>query len=125
MVAAYYPFIDIAVHERVRARYAAGDALALFSAGMMEHVLWANGAGARLLGFSSVYDFIDQGPERQSVFFLQFQAAASRLAAVGEARTFLIRIASGFRSAVANATAEVIMLGDGASAILFSVPAEN
>ena len=122
MVDAYYPFIDIAVHEKVRAHYAAGDALALFSSGM-ERALWANGAGAALFGFSSVYDFIEQGPDRLSVFFRQFQASAGRLREPGDSRNFLIRAASGFRSTTVNATAEVITLADGATALLLSTPA--
>ncbi len=122
MVDAYYPFIDIAVHEKVRAHYAAGDALALFSAGM-ERVLWANGAGAALFGFSSVYDFIEQGPDRLSVFFRQFQASAGRLREPGESRSFLMRASSGFRSTTVSASAEVITLVDGATALLLSTPA--
>ncbi|MCX8996160.1 ATP-binding protein [Rhizobiaceae bacterium BDR2-2] len=124
MVAAYYPFIDIAVHEKVRAHYAAGDALALFSTGM-EQALWANGAGAALFDFSSVYDFIEQGPDRLSVFFRQLQASASRLAEPGESRSFLMRIATSFRSATVNATAEVITLDDGERALLLSVPGDT
>ncbi len=63
MSSVQYPFIDIAVHERIRAHFAAGKALVLFSADMTE-VLWANGRGARLFGRSSIYDLIDQGPNR-------------------------------------------------------------
>ncbi len=124
MVAASYPFIDIAVHEKVRGHYAAGDALALFTAGM-ERALWANGAGAALFGFSSVYDFIEQGTASRSVFFRQFQAAARRLESTGESRSFLVRTASGFRSTTANATAEIIKLADGERAILVCVPANE
>ena len=121
MVAAYYPFIDIAVHEKVRERYAAGEALALFTVGL-DHVLWANGAGASLFGFGSVYDFLEQGPDRRSVFFRQFEATAGGLAVAGANRSFTIRVASGFQSRIINAHVEVIVLPDGASAYLFAAP---
>ena len=50
----HYPFIDIAVHPAVRAHFAAGDAVVLFSRDLGD-VLWANGDGARLFGHREIY----------------------------------------------------------------------
>lgn len=60
MPAVQYPFIDIAVHARVRERFSRGEAMVLFSADLAR-LLWANGAGAELFGHSAVYDLLDQG----------------------------------------------------------------
>ena len=50
MAAKQYPFIDVAVHERVRLPFARGEAVVLFSPDF-ERVLWANGSGAQLFGY--------------------------------------------------------------------------
>ncbi len=77
MSAVQYPFIDIAVHERVRDRFAAGEAIVLFSPDM-KNPLWANGRGADLFGFGFIYDFLDQGPNHVDIAFRQIEAAARR-----------------------------------------------
>ncbi|KKX32019.1 ATP-binding protein [Rhizobium sp. LC145] len=123
MSAVQYPFIDIAVHERVRDRFAAGEAIALFSPDM-RNALWANGRGADLFGFSSVYDFLDQGPNRTDVAFRQMEAAARQLSAVGESRSFVMRVTSGFQRIAVQATCELIRIGGG-TAVLFAAPAEK
>ncbi|MBB3608361.1 ATP-binding protein [Rhizobium sp. BK602] len=121
MPAIQYPFIDIAVHPRVRERFARGEAMVMFSTGM-DRVLWANGAGANLFGYDSIYDFIDQGPKGGDVSFRQIEATARALGAIGDQRTFLIRMASGFQRAVVNAAVEIIRVHAGEEAILFSSP---
>ncbi|GAJ94935.1 ATP-binding protein [Rhizobium rhizogenes] len=121
MPAVQYPFIDIAVHPRVRERFARGEAMVMFSAGM-DRVLWANGAGANLFGYDIIYDFLDQGPKAGDVSFRQIEATARGLGAVGDQRTFLIRMASGFQRAVVNAAVEIIRVQAGEEAILFSSP---
>ncbi|WP_373694477.1 hypothetical protein [Rhizobium sp. AN63] len=70
MPAVQYPFIDIAVHERVREGFGRGEAMALFSLDL-QSALWANGRGAALFGTPMVYDFLEQGPKRQDVTFRQ------------------------------------------------------
>ena len=49
MPARQYPFIDIAVHARVREHFARGDAAILFSRDF-ERILWANDQGAAFFG---------------------------------------------------------------------------
>ncbi|UXS00305.1 ATP-binding protein [Agrobacterium tumefaciens] len=119
MPAVQYPFIDIAVHERVREGFGRGEAMALFSMDL-ETVLWANGRGAALFGTPMVYDFLEQGPKRQDVTFRQLSATAARLSGIGESLPVTIRINSGFKSLPVRAKVEVIEAELGQSAILFS-----
>ena len=77
-----YPFIDIAVHARVREHFARGDASVLFSKDLAR-VLWANDQGAKLFGVASVYDFIDSalaGDEMVRAAAPAMTAAPARLA---------------------------------------------
>jgi PAS domain S-box-containing protein len=121
MPAVHYPFIDIAVHKRVRERFSRGEAMVLFSADL-SRLLWANGAGAELFGQAAVYDLLDQGVNRADITFRQLQATARQLADIGDSRGFMIRIAKGFQRLPTQATAELIGLSSGEHAILFSVP---
>ncbi len=124
MPAIQYPFIDIAVHPRVRERFARGEAMVMFSTGM-DRVLWANGAGANLFGYDVIYDFVEQGPKPGDVSFRQIEATARGLGAIGDQRTFLIRMASGFQRAVVNAAVELIRIQAGEEAVLFSSPVSS
>jgi PAS domain S-box-containing protein len=121
MPAKSYPFIDIAVHERVREHFAKGDAAVLFSPDMSQ-VLWSNGEGAFLFGLPSIYDFIDSGANRNDAAYRQMEAAARQLKRSGDSRTFLMRIASGFQRASVSASVEMITVRPGETAILFAAP---
>jgi len=121
MPAVQYPFIDIAVHARVRERFSRGEAMVLFSADLTR-LLWANGAGAELFGHAAVYDLLDQGVGHADITFRQLEAAARQLGEVGDQKTFIIRIAKGFQRVQAPASSELIRLASGEKAILFSVP---
>ena len=48
-----YSFLDVAVLDEVRTRFAAGDALLILSADLVQ-VLWANGPGAAVLGHADI-----------------------------------------------------------------------
>ncbi|MDH7804713.1 MULTISPECIES: PAS domain-containing sensor histidine kinase [unclassified Rhizobium] len=119
MPAVQYPFIDIAVHERVREGFGRGEAMALFSLDL-QSALWANGRGAALFGTPMVYDFLEQGPKRQDVTFRQLAATAARLSKAGDSLPFTIRINAGFRSLAVTARAEIIEAEPGQPAVLFS-----
>jgi PAS domain S-box-containing protein len=121
MPARQYPFIDIAVHARVREHFAHGDASVLFSKDLAR-VLWANDQGAKLFGVTSVYDFIDTALDSNDLSLRQLHAAASQLAAVGDRRQLLIRIAGGFRRLPLNASVEMIRIRPGEDAVLFTAP---
>ncbi|TDW36798.1 PAS/PAC sensor signal transduction histidine kinase [Rhizobium azibense] len=124
MPAVQYPFIDIAVHQRVRERFSRGEAMVLFSADL-SRLLWANGAGAELFSQTAVYDLLDQGVNRTDITFRQIETTARQLAAIGDTRSLMIRIAKGFQRAPAQATAEMIGLSSGERGILFSVPVSS
>ncbi len=122
MPAIQYPFIDIAVHPRVRERFSQGEALVLFSTDL-SGALWANGAGAELFGHSTVYDLIDQGVNRADITFRQLAATAQQLAIIGDSRSFIIRIPQGFQRVAVQASVELISVSPGEQAILVSLPA--
>ena len=115
-----YPFIDIAVHERVRERFARGEALVLFSADL-KRVFWANGAGARIFGNPSIYDFIEQGPVEGDLSYRQMATTAGQVGSPAGPRNFLMRVTSGFERVTVQATVETIAIG-GELALLFSAP---
>jgi PAS domain S-box-containing protein len=116
-----YPFIDIAVHERVRDHFARGDAAVLFAPDL-SRVLWSNGEGASLFGLASIYDFLDGGLATTGVAFRQMQATAGQLREAGETRRFMMRIPQGFKSMAVNATLSLIEIRPGERAMLFTAP---
>ena len=124
MPAVQYPFIDIAVHERVRDHFGRGEAMALFSMDL-KNALWANGRGAALFGTPMIYDFLERGPKQQDVTFRQFSATVTRLTKTGDSAQFTIRIHSGFKSVSIVATAEIIEAEPGQPAILFTAPVDQ
>ena len=124
MPAVQYPFIDIAVHERVRDHFGRGEAMALFSMDL-KSVLWANGRGAALFGTPMIYDFLERGPRQQDVTFRQLSATVTRLTKTGDSAQFTIRIHSGFKSVSIVATAEIIEAEPGQPAILFTAPVDQ
>jgi PAS domain S-box-containing protein len=119
----HYPFIDIAVHPIVRARFAAGEAIVLFSRDL-DAVLWANGDGARLFGFSDIYDFMEDGPDCSGVSFRQLASAARQLATSGDRRNLMMRVATGFSSQLLSAEAALVMIRPGEEAVLFAAPSQ-
>ncbi|RKE86141.1 ATP-binding protein [Rhizobium sp. AG855] len=119
---AQYPFIDVAVHDLIRPRLARGEALVLFSPAL-ERVLWCNGAGARFFGQASIYDFLEEGPDRADVTFRQIDAATRQLQATGDSRSLMLRVTSGFQKIPVTATAERIEIRAGEPVVLLAVPA--
>jgi PAS domain S-box-containing protein len=118
-----YPFIDVAVHDRVSGAFAAGMAVALFTSDLRS-ICWANGRGAALFGFTSIYDFLDQGPDRAELMFRQVETVARALRAVGDKRSFTIRIPSGFSRIAVQANCEMIRV-QGRPCILLAVPVDS
>jgi PAS domain S-box-containing protein len=116
-----YPFIDIAVHPAVRTRFAAGEAIALFSRDMT-HILWANGEGARFFGFSSIYDLLDNGPDARSVSFRQLSATAQQLRQTGDRRGLTMRVGSGFSSQAMQAEVSLLEIRAGEAVVMFAAP---
>ncbi len=115
-----YSFIDIAALDAVRDRFAAGDALALLSAGLDE-VIWANGNGARLLGFAGIAAVIGASAGLGVAARRQI-AATPGFPAIGSNRPLLLRLASGMSSRAVALQASGVTLPDGEQAILLAQP---
>ncbi|MGF9562800.1 ATP-binding protein [Neorhizobium sp. BT27B] len=120
MSAVQYPFIDIAVHPRIRARLSGGEAIVIFSPDM-KHALWANGRGAELFGHESIYDFLDHGTAPIDVSFRQADAAARGLKNDGDSRSFIMRVTNGFQRTAVQATCELMTIGHD-RAIMIAAP---
>ncbi|MFN7024649.1 MAG: ATP-binding protein [Pseudorhizobium sp.] len=118
-----YPFIDVAVHQKVCEPFAAGKAVVLFSVDMTE-VLWANGRGAQLFGYGSVYDLLDQGPLPQDVSFRQIASAGRRLQAIDDVVALTIRIPAGFQRVTVPASCTLVDVC-GEAAVLFTAATER
>lgn len=117
-----YPFIDIAVHETVRSRYCAGEALILVSP-FLDTILWINGAGARLLGYQSLYACMDAGLNTSGAAYRQIEAAARVVRSRSGTYPFVMRSDPGFKQELRSAQLEKIILPDGNPALLISAPA--
>jgi PAS domain S-box-containing protein len=118
---AQYPFIDVAVNDKIRPRLSRGEALMVFSP-KLERVLWTNGAGARFFGSASIYDFLEEGPNRSDVTFRQIEAAARQLAKTGDSRNLMLRITSGFQKVPVTAVAELVEIRRGEPVVLVAIP---
>ncbi|MBW8637452.1 PAS domain S-box protein [Hoeflea sp. WL0058] len=121
-----YPFIDIAVHDRIREGFASGDAQVLLAQNLTD-LLWVNGAGAHLFGYSNLYDFLEEGLASGSATFRQVQSAARSADRSGPSKPhrFAMRIGSGFRRPMLSAGMERIQLSGGEPAYLLTCSQET
>lgn len=116
-----YSFLDIAVLDDVRSRFAAGDALAVLSTDL-EEVIWANGPGAALFGYGDIEAII--GAQTRLPFAARRQImAAPGYPDIGRDRSIAVRLASGMTSRMVGFLASRILLPDGDAAILLALPA--
>ncbi|MBW3097320.1 PAS domain-containing sensor histidine kinase [Pseudohoeflea coraliihabitans] len=113
-----YPFIDLAVHDAIRERFAAGEALAVASPDLSV-IHWANGAAADLFGHAAIYDLIEDGLEAQPALKRQIAAAVAGLARKG-GQDFLMRVTRGFRRLVIGAHVQLITMPGGGAGVLIS-----
>lgn len=121
MSASEYSFIDIAVLDGVRGRFAAGDALAILSVDL-EDVIWANGPGARIFGYPDIEAIM--GAAAGLGFAQKRQIAATPgYPDIGIDRSLVLRLHAGHTSRVVSLLASAIRLPDGEQAILLAAPA--
>ncbi|WP_442579025.1 ATP-binding protein [Mesorhizobium sp. ASY16-5R] len=121
MPSAAYSFIDVAVLDGVRERFAAGDAIVILSADLTE-VVWANGPGAALFGHADIEQIV--GAESGLGFAARRQIMATKgFPDIGRDRTIMVRLAQGMSSRAVAFAASAIALPDGEEAILLAVPA--
>ncbi|MFH1794225.1 MAG: hypothetical protein ABIF45_06980, partial [Pseudomonadota bacterium] len=115
-----YPFIDIAVLDSVRPHFLAGDAVVILTV-ELDSVIWANGAGAALLG----YDDIEEARGAASNLGLSARrqiAGMPGFPAIGANRTLLVRVTQRLSSHAVGFLASEIALPDGTHAIMLVAP---
>lgn len=119
MASGTYPFIDIAVLDEIRERFANGDALVVISPDL-QNVIWANGQGASMLGYGSIDEILGGG----AVLGIQAQRqlmALDGFPAIGHGRTVSLRVAFGLSSRILTFQASDLALPRGEEAILLSI----
>ena len=115
-----YSFLDIAVLDEVRDRFAAADAIAILSTDLTE-VIWANGPGAELFGHTDIESIM--GAEAGLPFAARRQImATSGFPEIGSDRPLTVRLASGMTSRTIGFLGSRIALPGGEAAILLAVP---
>ena len=120
MISRSYSFLDVAVLETVGTRFAAGEALVILSE-RLDVVLWTNGAGARLFGFSDIFSFIGADPQLPLPVRRQIEATPG-YPELGSGRPLALRLAHGMTSRAIAFTASSVIMPDGENAILLAAP---
>ncbi|CDX16276.1 PAS/PAC sensor signal transduction histidine kinase [Mesorhizobium plurifarium] len=116
-----YSFLDVAVLDAVRQRFAAGDALAILSADL-EQVIWANGPGASAFGYPDIEAIIGASAQLPLIARRQIMAT-SGFPDIGSDRAITVRLATGMVSRAVGFLASAVTMPDGEKAILLAVPA--
>jgi PAS domain S-box-containing protein len=123
MASSDYSFIDIAVLDEVRSRFARGDGLAILSADL-EEVIWANGPGASLFGYPDIEAIMGASAGLAMAQRRQI-AATPGFPDIGRDRPLLIRLSSGVTSRATQFLATSLVMPDGEPAILLASPASS
>ena len=116
-----YSYLDVAVLDAVRKRFAAGDALTILSPDLAQ-VLWANGPGARLFGYPDIESVIDAAEVLPPIARRQLTATAG-FPDIGAERPVALRLTTGMASQTVALFASSIAMPDGGKAILLAAPA--
>ncbi|TGS09516.1 PAS domain S-box protein [Mesorhizobium sp. M2E.F.Ca.ET.209.01.1.1] len=116
-----YSFLDVAVLDAVRQRFAAGDALAILSADL-EQVIWANGPGASVFGYPDIEAIIGASARLPLIARRQIMAT-SGFPEIGNDRAITVRLATGMVSRAVGFLASAVTMPDGEKAIMLAVPA--
>ncbi|MDX8463105.1 PAS domain S-box protein [Mesorhizobium humile] len=116
-----YSFLDVAVLDAVRQRFAAGDALAILSVDL-EQVIWANGPGASAFGYPDIEAIIGASARLPLIARRQIMAT-SGFPDIGSDRAITVRLATGMVSRAVGFLASAVTMPDGEKAILLALPA--
>ncbi|TRC89029.1 PAS domain S-box protein [Mesorhizobium sp. WSM4303] len=116
-----YSFLDVAVLDAVRRRFAAGDAIAILSADL-EQVIWANGPGAAVFGYPDIEAIIGASAQLPLIARRQIMATAG-FPKIGSDRAITVRLATGMTSRAVGFLASAVTMPDGESAIILALPA--
>ncbi|MBS3648440.1 PAS domain S-box protein [Pseudaminobacter sp. 19-2017] len=120
MPTAAYSFIDIAVLDAVRSRFAAGDAIVILSLDLGE-VIWANGPGASLFGHDDIEAIVGAQSGLSSAAKRQIMASRG-YPEIGSNRAIMVRMAQGMGSRAVLFSASAVSLPDGDRAIMLVMP---
>ncbi|MBZ9674461.1 PAS domain S-box protein [Mesorhizobium sp. ES1-1] len=115
-----YSFLDVAVLDAVRQRFAAGDAIAILSADL-EQVIWANGPGAALFGYPDIEAIIGASAQLPLIARRQIMAT-SGFPEIGLDRATTVRLATGMTSRAVGFLASAVTMPDAEKAIMLVVP---
>ena len=119
----FYPFIDIAVQDLVRARFLNADAIAILSSDL-EEMIWANGPGAALFGQADIE--AARGAASGLAYAARRQIAATPgFPDIGADRAIVVRFAQGITSRAVGLLASAITLPGGEAAILLVAPTSS
>ncbi|WP_274630039.1 histidine kinase dimerization/phospho-acceptor domain-containing protein [Arvimicrobium flavum] len=120
MAAETHSFIDIAALDDVRRHFASGDATVILTLDLTQ-VIWCNGPGASLLGFSGIETAIgaESGLSRQARRQIESLPAYPE---IGKDRPVSVRLAAGMISQITAFRASRIALPGGEAAIMLLVP---
>jgi hypothetical protein len=116
-----YSFLDVAVLDAVRRRFAACDAIAILSADL-EQVIWANGPGAAVFGYPDIEAIIGASAELPLIARRQIMATAG-FPKIGSDRAITVRLATGMTSRAVGFLASAVTMPDGENAIMLALPA--
>lgn len=116
-----YSFLDVAVLDAVRQRFAAGDALAILSVDL-DQVIWANGPGASAFGYPDIEAIIGASARLPLIARRQIMAT-SGFPDIGSDRAITVRLATGMVSRAVGFLASAVTMPDGEKAILLAIPA--
>ncbi|MDX8541103.1 PAS domain S-box protein [Mesorhizobium abyssinicae] len=116
-----YSFLDVAVLDAVRQRFAAGDAIAILSADL-EQVIWANGPGAAVFGHDDIEGIIGASARLPLIARRQIMAT-SGFPQIGSDRAITLRLATGLSSRAVGFLASAVTMPDGEKAIMLALPA--
>src|SRR5690606_8766081 len=108
-------YLDVAVLDPVRRRFAAGDALVILAPDLRQ-ALWANGPGAALFGYPDIDALMAAGAVLPPVARRQL-AATSGFPDIGLDRAVMLRLASGMASHAAGLLASAVAMPDGEKAV--------
>ncbi|WP_306306770.1 hypothetical protein [Nitratireductor aquibiodomus] len=118
MASVSYSFVDIAVLNQVRERFAAGDALLILTTAL-DTVIWANGPGAAMIGHRNIDEAI--GAESGLSMTTRRQISATPgFPRISSERTVATRLGRGLRSPIVNLSASTVVLPGGEEAILLA-----
>ncbi len=116
-----YSFLDVAALASIGPRFAAGEAIVVLDS-TLSTVLWANGAGARLMGAGDLLSFIGSDPALRGPVRRQIEAT-SGFPRIGRDRNLLLRLAGGLFSRTTAFSASEIEMPDGEAAIMLATSA--